>query len=362
MSQRRVSLPDRRHARRIHALLGEMVGAGAVGAAVALVGDRRAIRLGARAGRTRIEGGRAVADEDLFDLASLTKPFTATLALVLDAAGLLPLDLPIGEIWPGAVRALGRRSLSDLLRQRAGFRPWAPLYRRCRSRATAERLLLGGELLGARPGTYSDLGFMLWGFGAERLLRRSLEELLREHLLRPLRLTSAGPNPRRGAPVVECRLDNAREVALALAAEQGIRVALRPGPEPGEVQDGNARFLGGLAGHAGLFAAAAQLWRLGSEWLHPRAVLSADQVRQGLAGSSPFALGWARRGQLGAAGSELEPVAVGHHGFTGGGLWLEPGRGRVLVLLAHRTSVQTDMGSWYRRFLRAAATAWRSTS
>ncbi|HSG40104.1 MAG TPA: serine hydrolase, partial [Thermoanaerobaculia bacterium] len=54
-----------------------------------------------------------------FDYASLTKPFTATLALTLDADGTLLLAARIGDLWPEAHRDLARRPLSDLLRHRS---------------------------------------------------------------------------------------------------------------------------------------------------------------------------------------------------------------------------------------------------
>ena len=72
-----------------------------------------------------------------FDLASVTKPFSATLALVLDQSGDLPLATPVGEIWPTASSRVASVTLEDLLHHRAGMRRWMPLYAVCRDRDDA---------------------------------------------------------------------------------------------------------------------------------------------------------------------------------------------------------------------------------
>ncbi len=332
--------------------LDEAVSGGRVSAAVALVGDGRRIRRWAAAGERT--AGRAVRPSDLFDLASLTKPLAATLALRLDRAGRLPLALPVGKVWPDARPALARRPLEALLRHRAGFVPWTALYRRCRRRDSVARLLTTeAGLHGARAGTYSDLGYALWGLAAERVLGADLAAIFRRHLLRPLGGRRIAARPGRARRPVECRLGNDREVALAAAL--GLRVAHLPEPPPGEPQDGNARFLGGLGAHAGLFAAAPALWRLAREWLVPGDLLEPAAVERALAGGGPYALGWARRRVRGPAGPALSPSAYGHAGFTGGSLWIDPERDRIHVLLAHRLKVEPGTEAWHRRFHALAA-------
>src|SRR6185503_3294150 len=91
------------------------------------------------------------------------------------------------------------------------------------------------------------------------------QELLRRHLLEPASIAGVAVRPGPRPEVVPCRCDNAREVELA--AQQRLRVARRGPPTPGEPQDGNARFLGGLAGHAGLFVSAEATLALAREWL-----------------------------------------------------------------------------------------------
>ncbi len=328
-----------------------LVDQGLASAATVLVGDARGAMAYASWGDALpgAGGGRP-----LFDLASLTKPWTASLALRLEVGGKLPLGLEIGELWPRCDRRLARRTLEDLLRHRGGFQPWAPLYHRCQGPEETAGVLLEGDLLGARRGTYSDLGYILWGLSASRVLGRSLAALLEEELVTPLGLESAA-TPGGGAFWVPCRLDSRREVELAAA--QGVRLALLGPPAAGQAQDGNARFLGAPAGHAGLFATPWAMLALAREWLAPGALWPAAAVARALAGPGPFALGWRRATRRGSAGPALGPRAFGHVGFTGGSVWIDPDRKRALILLAHRTGTEVDLAPARRRFHRLALDA-----
>ncbi len=423
---------------RLESFLRDLVAAGTVSAAAAVVADRRGRRAQAAAGERAAGGGAAVAVGDLFDLASLTKPFVATLALRLDAGGTLPLDAAIGDLLPEARLALARHTCEDLLRHRAGLAPWYPLWTLFESRhdgparrgaaisglparplAQAQRReeppapqppsprppfdwsrseraprpgfgrgwerewcshrrrdrreaagegesdslhshdplpwLAAQAPLGAEPGTYSDLGYLLWSRLAERAVGEELFELLDRELFEPLDLGAeevARP-PFEASDVVGCALDSER--ARALAARLGIdltgREAKPPGPWRGVAQDGNARFLGGVPGHAGLFGSARALEHLGRAWLAPDGPLEAAAIARALAGPpGPHALGWTRPAADGSSGPALGAAAFGHTGFTGGSLWIEPERERILVLLAHRRDSQTDFNPHRRAF------------
>ncbi|MFQ5348942.1 MAG: serine hydrolase domain-containing protein [Thermoanaerobaculia bacterium] len=330
-------------------LVDGVVEGGLATSVAAVVGGARWVSAAAASGDARSASGEG---EPLFDLASLTKLWTASLALRLDARGSLPLGTPLGALWPNCDRRLARRTLEELLRHRAGFQPWAPIYRRCRRRSTVAGLLVGGQLLGARRGTYSDLDYMLWGLSAKHALGRSLAELLRRELVGPLGLEAA---PTAGAVWLPCALGNGREVELAAA--QGIRVGRLGPPETGRVQDGNARFLGAPAGHAGLFASPRALFALAREWLSPGALWSAAASAAALSGPGRFVVGWRRASRRGSGGPALSPGSYGHVGFTGGSVWVDPQRHRILVLLAHRASLSADLAPARRRFHALASAA-----
>jgi len=350
---------------RVRAFLDEMVGAGVASGVVALRGTAEKVDWERAAGWAR--EGTAAEVATRFDFASLTKPFVASLALVLDAEGTLPLAAMIGEVWPEAHRNLALRPLSDLLRHRSGLAAWTPLYLRCRSVAEAFDLIArgggDGDLLGARAGTYSDLGYMLWGASAERRTGKSLAELIRSRILAPLGLSSIVASPGERPDVAESCMGTGKEVELA--AMQGFKVSDLGPPPVGLPQDGNARFLvalgagGGVCGHAGLFGGARDLWRLGAEWLAPGRVLKPEGVAGALKGGGSFALGWWRRTLRGSAGRALPAAAFGHTGFAGNSLWIDPERRRVYVLLGSRLDPATDMNRWRRRFHTLAAASER---
>ncbi|MDX1643724.1 MAG: serine hydrolase domain-containing protein, partial [Thermoanaerobaculia bacterium] len=307
--------------------------------------------LAVRAG-TREPDGSPIEAHSLFDLASLTKPFTATLALWLDETGELPLATTVGELWSEAREPIASRRLEDLLRHRAGFASWRPLYALCGDPEEALDRLLGGEWLEGGEALYSDLDYLLWGLAAERATGRSYGETVRRMLDR-LGVDEVEPSGSAAARrhAVACRLTTAREVDLA--AGIGLTIEAMPAPERGTVQDGNARFLGRAMGHAGLFASSRAVARLVGEWTAPGALLTAEAVERALGGGGRFALGWFR-GPETAAGRLLGGSAYGHDGFTGGTVWVCPERGAGVVMLAHRSGVEVDLGPLRAELVRHA--------
>jgi CubicO group peptidase (beta-lactamase class C family) len=336
-----------------------------VSAAAARVVRRGRTVAQAVAGRRRIGGDEPPRPADLFDAASLTKPFVATLAVVLDAEGALPLGTRIGDLLPEARSALARRSLEDLLRHRSGLAPWYPLESLAPrgARPKLESLLhwlATGAPLGASPGTYSDLGFLLWGLLVARSSGWGLARLLRELVLVPLGLESeVSHRPARGR-AVDCVLDDGRERELARSLGVALRRP-RPSGEPwrGIPQDGNARRVGSLCGHAGLFVSVDALAALGGAWLPPAGLPGSPRLAAALAGPrGGWALGWARRSRAGSSGLALSRSAFGHAGFAGSSLWIDPERDAVLVLAAHRVASRVDFNPTRREFHRLAAEHW----
>ena len=114
----------------------------------------------------------------------------------------------------------------------------------------------------------------------------------------------------------------------------------------GEVHDENAWIMGGVAGHAGLFATARQVWRFaqslldglqGRAWLVSTATLRAFTTRQGMPEQSTWALGWdTPTPGHSSAGQYFSPTAIGHLGFTGTSLWIDPAQLVIVVLLTNR--------------------------
>lgn len=321
---------------RLTDFLPDLVSTGAVSAAV---GRIERLDGGGEWGIQQAAAGAAEPGSWL-DLGSLTKLYTATLALSLDQDEILPLDTRVGEVLWEAPPRVAPVLCEDLLRHRGGFAAWRPLYALLDDPQAVLGFLLSEDLLGAPEGTYSDLDLMLWGLVAERASGLPLAELVQKRVLGPLDLISTGPSPGALPQVVPCHLDNGREVELA--AELGIDVEPVPEPPRGIVQDGNARFLGGLAAHAGLFAPAADVAVLAREWVRPEKLLDPGSVARALEGpEGPYALVWRREERSGA---------YSHTGFPGGYVRIDREAGTVRVLLAHKMSSAVDLSPARRRF------------
>lgn len=343
------------------ARLASLAARGGWTAAALAISRRGASVARAETGLRRLRPARPIGPTDLFDAASLTKPFVATLALRLDERGALPLDAAIGDLLPAARPALARRSLESLLRHRSGLVAWYPMEKLVpRSTDPSEPWLawLAAEApLGAPPGTYSDLGYLLWGFLAERTTGKGLGALLRREVTGPLGIEREATERPAPARAVDCALDGRREVALAAAL--GLRLARRQRTFAGVPQDGNARRLGRLAGHAGLFLSTRALAALAGAWLRPGTLLSADRISHALEGPrGDYALGWARRRGAGSAGRSLSATSFGHAGFTGGSLWIDPARELTVALLAHRRSTAIDANPLRRDLHAWAVERW----
>ncbi len=300
--------------------------------------------------------GPGVHLDSWFDLASLTKPFVATLAAKLDEVGSLALSSRLDSVWPEAPRHLASERMEDLLRHRAGLRPWFPFFL---PEATQGRdplaIISQPDLAGAARPLYSDLGYILWSRLAERVLGGDLAGLLEEFVWQPLGLSgSIAASPGARSEVVGCSLDN--RVESRLAAEFGYRLENQHEPRLGVPQDANARTLvgrGECAGHAGLFGSAAAVGTLATAWLR-EGLLAAATHRRGLATEHRYALGWWRVSRLEDLGGELSPASFGMVGFTGPSCWVEPERQLVAVLLCHRPDTEFDLLPWRRRFHRLA--------
>ncbi len=284
------------------------------------------------------------ADEDTaYDLASLTKPLaTALLAVLLEEEGRLDLEAPalclVPELRGSAYEAA---TLLDLATHRGRLPAWRPLYLSASglggylARIAAEPPACGpGETL------YSDLGYILLGAAVERAGGAALDRLFAERVARPLALGRTGfaAGGRRFPATAATERGNSYERAIVGEAAAGF--PWRAGVIRGEVHDANAWWLGGVAGHAGLFSTAREVARIAREILAPEVLPLGPKGRSRLLGSAADTAtrtcGFARAGEFPTVAGSLPPDAVGHMGFTGTSVWLDPARARLFVLLTNR--------------------------
>jgi serine-type D-Ala-D-Ala carboxypeptidase len=305
-----------------------------------------------------------------YDLASLTKVVcTVTLALIARERGALDLDDPVARWLPDYPQE--RTSLWHLLTHTAGLAAHRPFYSTLHGRRPIEAAVYE-EAKAATPGqavVYSDLGYMLMGWALEACFGLSLDQAFAALVARPLGLTQAQFRPVLGRPVVgrpalgRPALDGPALDGPALdgaVADGAVRDpasgdpaghALRriaateldgdqrtaPGLIWGEVHDGNAYALGGVAGHAGLFTPLAELACFVQRVLVPGGVLSAESIaimssRQAGEGEDVRGIGW----RLGPAGwGDWPESTIWHTGFTGTSLLVAPELGAAVVLLTN---------------------------
>ena len=300
-----------------------------------------------------------IRSDTAFDLASLTKLLCTTL---LTASAVeqekLQLDERPWAQWPSV-------TVRHALAHTGGILWWAPLYEAAIGAHNvgtegARRALLAQALatpLQSPPGEktrYSDVGFMALGALLEarlgdrldRLFSDAAQDFYGETQLRFVSLAEAGYHP---------ALPN---VAHTERCPWRGRVLI------GQVHDDNTFAMGGISGHAGLFGSVLDVLQAGR------------RLREALVGDAPgvpaqlrlFAghpgergLGFDRVSEGGTTGGALSANAVGHLGFTGTSLWIDPApSGGVYVLLTNRVHPTRDnaaIGTLRPAFHRAAA-AW----
>jgi CubicO group peptidase (beta-lactamase class C family) len=304
-----------------------------------------------------------VAADTVYDLASLTKPMaTAATLMKLD----VDLDAPVAAIVPELSAACGgelgraaeRITFAQLLGHASGLPAHLEFFHRLRageragapSRREALLRMAAGTPLAHAPGeraVYSDLGYIVLGFAIERITGMRLDQAVRAHVTEPLGM--------RHTFYVD--LDDPARVPAGQVVHTpgGLPVRVAPtevcpyrGLVHAEVHDDNAHAGGGIFGHAGLFGPAGDVARFAGAMVQAAA-------GQAVAGFEPavvrrffttrsapdttWRLGWdtpSTTPGVSHAGDAWPRTGVGHLGFTGTCMWLDPERGRFAVLLTNR--------------------------
>jgi serine-type D-Ala-D-Ala carboxypeptidase len=363
----------------ITAMLDERIAAGDFPSAVYLVAERGVIRFsGALGDAVREPVKHAATLETIYDLASLTKPLvTGLLTAMLVERRRVELDGAVSLYLPEFARE-DRRAITvrQLLTHTSGLPAWRPLYLLAGGDPARTLEVIASQPLEQAPGArvvYSDLGFITLGLLLQRAADAPLAELAREEIFAPLGLARTFFNPERSLQtgVAACESGGNAYERRVCEIDHGPRPESDRGTPPatnwrtatiwGEVHDGNAYFLGGAAGHAGLFSTARETLRLAEQFLPRTTRLLAGEtcalfrtnMTEGLNEARSFA--W----QLAAtpdstAGPLLPPDSFGHLGFTGTSCWVDPNRERVLILLTNRTHARplpfVNINSVRRRF------------
>jgi len=240
-------------------------------------------------------------------------------------------------------------TVRELLTHTAGLPAWRPLYILAEDEPDRAAGAIAALDLEYKPGSrviYSDLSFITLGILLERLTGHQLAGLAQKEIIEPLRLEHTFFNPEVALQtgIAACENGNNYERDMCEQIGVGIYANWRQRVIWGEVHDGNAYFLGGTAGHAGLFSTGADMLLLAKQFLAEHTELLKPEtcsvfrvnMTQGL--EEARSLGW----QLAAtkdstAGPDLPGDSFGHNGFTGTSCWIDAEHDRVFILLTNRT-------------------------
>lgn len=317
----------------IEFMLQQAISRGLISGAVVVVGDHRGILYERAVG---VAGFRADAPPlttaAIFDVASLTKVFATTPAIVklLDEGKLSLLD-PISRWFPefegSDITILNLLTHTSGLHD-IGLNRVAPMQSAIeRAAAQIGRVAVGSRFL------YADINFILLGELVQRVSGQPLDRYARQMFYEPLGMRTAGFLPRPSS-------FNAPTLGSGHT------------PLAGVVQDENARILGGVAGHAGLFSSVYDLARfagmlLSGGQLNGTRVLSSRAVEQMTApyffrnGKIVRGLGWDRESPFSAPkGTIFSEFSYGHTGYSGTSVWIDPDADLYVLLLTTRMDYQ----------------------
>jgi uncharacterized protein YbbC (DUF1343 family)/CubicO group peptidase (beta-lactamase class C family) len=271
--------------------------------------------------------------ETVYDLASLTKPIaTATSVMLLASDGRIDLDAPVSRYLP-ELKGGGKETITtrQLLLHTSGLvveTPIADYAAPTPAHPTSALQAIAATRLRSAPGEvyrYSDAGFIVLGELVERVSGEPLDVFAKTRIFTPLGMRDTGflPPP-----------DERARAALTEAFDgewmQGV------------VHDPRARIAGGVLGHAGVFSTAEDLVLYAQALLREGGgVLPASLVQSMLAPhdvpAAVRALGWDVRSVYSTnRGMKLSPRAVGHGGYTGTSLWIDPEKDLFVLLLSNR--------------------------
>ena len=279
--------------------------------------------------------------KSVYDLASLTKVVGLTTAMMWAVEEQkIELDAPVSRYVP-SFQGPGADSVTVriLLAHASGLPAWRPLYLLAASRPGVFAVV-DSTPLDTVPGArflYSDLGAILLTQAIERVYGERIDTLLASRLFRPLGMRSTAYNPPvRWLP----------RIAPTEADPYRGRVIR------GQVHDENAWRMAGVSGHAGIFSSGNDLLTFGEWWLRQQhgappapgkptvseRLLRSFTVAQELPPGSGRALGWEVPTADNTGSAFLSAGSVGHTGFTGTSIWMDPGREVVIVVLSNRVN------------------------
>lgn len=321
-------------------------------------------------GNFTYDDSRKVQDDDVYDIASLTKVFASTFALMkLYDEGKIDLNSTLGDFFPFLNQSdKGNIKLIEFLTHQSGMVPWIPIYKEILTEdgpdmnifrnyideehtvRVAKDLYISEDFrykiydsiikskLKDKKYKYSDVGFYFIPKIVESVTNQPFETYLDNNFYKPLNLNNIFYKPL-----------NHIDKTKIIPTENDM--TFRKQLICGDVQDQIAALFGGISGHAGLFSNAKDLavmmqLLLNNGYANGRLFLSKKTIKTFT--TAPFTENENRRG-IGFDKPDLNPHSVyyipskqssmqsfGHTGFTGTFAWADPKNNLVVIFLSNR--------------------------
>jgi len=320
-------------------------------------------------GYQKYDKKKAIDTSTLYDMASCTKVLATTISVMrLYEQGKLDLNKTLGDYLPKA-RGTNKAGLRirDILLHQAGLKGWIPFYKETvddhgklkadlfrsvssqgYSVQVAQNVYLRNDYIdtmwakiyaspldNAGKMVYSDLDFYFMAEVVRQVTGKTVDKYAEEEFYKPMCLRRILYNPL-------SRFDSTQ------IAPTEIETTFRSQTLHGYVHDPGAALLGGVGGHAGLFATAHDVAAIMQMLLNKgvygsRRYFKPATVDLFTAYGSPIShrgLGWDKpvpdEDDGGPAGERCSALAFGHQGFTGTCVWADPATGIVFVFLSNR--------------------------
>lgn len=321
-------------------------------------------------------GGHQVQPDDLYDIASCTKIFASTLAIMkLYDDGLIDLNKTLADFFPYLKgNAHGKLKLIDIMTHQAGLKAWIPFYKMTvdengpmaefysdkidenHNVRVAENLYLINDYeerifdsvsktpLGKKKYLYSDMGFYYMPKIVKLLTNQTIEDYLNEKFYYPLNLSHICYQP----------LNHFTRDQIAPTENDTV---FRMQLIWGDVHDQAAAMFGGVAGHAGLFSNAEDMAVIiqmfmnegvydGVRYLKPETVRYFTKAPFAASNENRRGIGFDKipidkKGSF-TASKQGSMKGYGHTGFTGTFFWVEPENKTALIFLSNRVYPNTE--------------------
>jgi uncharacterized protein YbbC (DUF1343 family)/CubicO group peptidase (beta-lactamase class C family) len=330
--------------RGIDSIIESSIQANQIPGAVVLIGHDGKIVYKKAYGNKSLEPVRQKMTEDtIFDMASLTKCLaTATAVMQLEEQGKIRLNDTVAKYIPEfGKNGKEQITIRQLVTHFSGLREDLDLKPAWQGKQTAYQMA-NDEIPVAPAGSefrYSDINYIMLGELVERVSGMSLDEYAAKNIFKPLAMEHTRYLPpsewrERIAPTEYDEYDPAHKMLH------------------GVVHDPTSRFMGGVAGHAGVFSTASDVSKFAQAMLDAKFVISAASIQKMTTPQQPpnsvemRGVGWDLDTPFSSNRGEMLPIgSFGHTGFTGTSLWIDPTTNSYIILLTNAVHPKLRPGS-----------------